>query len=113
MRFSSTYCCSRWSMRFNRSGESAASAGCANAWTLHCTNAKTTSNAVFIFVSVCSTIRRGLDAVKLRVLAALRHQRLMRAYFDDTRAVQYHDQVGHAYSAEAMRHQDRNAAVGR
>src|SRR5579862_163981 len=100
-------------MRFNRSGESAVSAGCANAWTLNCTNARNTSNAVFIFVSVRLTIRRGLDAVELRVLSALRHQRLMRAYFDDTRAVQYHDQVGHAHGAETMRHQDRDAAVGR
>lgn len=47
-------------------------------------------------------IRRCLDAVQLGVLAALGHEGLVGADFRHACAVEYDDEVGHAYGAEAV-----------
>ena len=47
-------------------------------------------------------VRGGLDAVELRVLAAVRDQRLVRAHLDDACAVEHHDEVGHAHGREPV-----------
>ena len=56
-------------------------------------------------------VGRGLDAVELGVLPAEPHQLLVRADLGDPRTVEDHDQVRHAHGREAVRHQDRDAAV--
>ena len=59
-------------------------------------------------VAICS----GLNPIQLRVGAALGNEFLVAAEFSDTRAVQHHDEIGHADGAEAMRDQQRNSAPG-
>ena len=47
-------------------------------------------------------VRGSLDAIELRVLPALRHQLLVRSDFDDFRAVEDDDEIGHAHGGEAV-----------
>jgi hypothetical protein len=42
------------------------------------------------------SVRRGLNVVELRVRAALAHELVVRTDFDQTRAVEDNDEVGHA-----------------
>src|SRR5215467_12075231 len=62
-----------------------------------------------------SAVRSRLDAVELRVLAALGHEFLMCPDFSETGAVEHDDEIGHAHGGKAMRHEDRDtpAVVGR
>jgi hypothetical protein len=53
-----------------------------------------------------------MDAVELRVLPASGQQFIMRADLDDACAVEDHDEVGQAHHAEAVRHEQRDAASG-
>ena len=55
-------------------------------------------------------VGRGLDAVELGVLAAVRHQLLVRADLDDARAVEHDDEVGHAHGREPVRDEHGDAA---
>ena len=48
------------------------------------------------------SIRRRLDAVKLGVLPAGGHERLVRSDLDDASAIQHDDQIRHPYRREAM-----------
>ena len=59
-----------------------------------------------------SPVGRGLNAVELGVLTASSHEVVMRADLDDARPVEHDDDVRHADRAEAVRDQDRDAAVG-
>jgi len=49
-----------------------------------------------------SSVRGGLDAVELGILAARRHQLVVRPDLDDAGAIEYHDQIGHAHGREAV-----------
>lgn len=60
-----------------------------------------------------STIRCRLDSVEFRVLAPLRHERLVGTDLGHAGAVEDDDVVGHSDSAEAMGHEDRDSADGR
>jgi len=44
----------------------------------------------------------GLDAVQLGVLAARRHERVVRADLDDAGAVEHDDEIGHPHGGEAV-----------
>ena len=63
--------------------------------------------------AVSSAVGGGLDAVELGVLPAVGHSSSWVPDLDHARAVEHDDEVGHPHGAEAVRHQDRDAAVGR
>src|SRR5258705_5546492 len=56
-------------------------------------------------------VRRGLDAVELGVRAALGHEVLVAAGFDDPGSVEDDDEVGHGHGAEAMGDEEGDAAA--
>src|SRR5688500_18029223 len=63
-----------------------------------------------VYRFVYSAVGGRLDAVQLRIGAALRHQVLVGADLGHAGAVEHDDEVGHAHRAEAVRHQDRDAS---
>src|SRR3989304_1183438 len=65
-----------------------------------------------VFFRVASAVGGGLDAVQLGVMAAPLHQFLVSADFDESRAVEHHDQIGHARGRESVGLQDRDAPFG-
>src|SRR5207302_6428968 len=58
-----------------------------------------------------SAVRGGLDAVQLRVLAALGHQLIVRADLHEPGPVEHDDEIGHADRRETVGDEDRNAAA--
>src|SRR5262249_1130210 len=53
----------------------------------------------------------GLNSVEVGVLTALGHQLVVGSHFDEPRAVEYDDEVGHAHRGKAVRHQDGDASA--
>lgn len=53
----------------------------------------------------------GLDRVQVRVWPAPGDELGVASDFDEVRAIQHHDEIGHADGAEAMRNKDGDASV--
>src|SRR5262245_47901887 len=51
-------------------------------------------------------VRRGLDAIQLRILTALCHQLVVSAVFHQLRAVEDDDEIGHAHGGKPMRYEN-------
>ena len=60
-----------------------------------------------------SLVRRSLKPIQLGVRTATPHQFLVRAGFNDSRAVEHHDDVSHPHGGEAVRDEDRDTAPRR